>query len=180
MKFLPMAPGAALAALFLVGGCGGTPRDSTAAASAQKGTELARTEVARPPTIPDEATDAEAAPLNDAGEIASEISSNTMIERVPVQGGLAWREDGEVVRTASLDGSRIAYFRPGEDEPFLVQRQGLAIALSDGRAQIAYASDGRPLPVSNAARAEAARLAEQSRREQAAAERVAPRGGDSD
>ena len=170
MKFLPMAPGAALAALFLVG-CGGAPRDATAAAPEQKGTALARADLPRPPAIPDEATDAQAAPLNEAGEIASEISSNTMIERVPVNGGLAWREDGEVVRTASSDGSRIAYFRPGEDEPFLVQRQGLAVAMDNGRPQVAYDGDGRPLPVSDAARAEAARLAEQSRREQAAAER---------
>jgi hypothetical protein len=179
MKFLPMAPGAAFAALFLVGGCGGAPRDSTAAAPAQKGTALARADLPRPPAIPDEATDAQAAPLNEAGEIASEISSNTMIERVPVNGGLAWREDGEVVRTASSDGSRIAYFRPGEDEPFLVQRHGLAVALNNGRPQIAYDSDGRPLPVSDAARAEAARLAELSRREQVAAEQAQPRGGDS-
>ena len=173
MKFLPMAPGAALAALFLVGGCGTAPRHSTAAAPEQKGTALARAELPRPPAIPDEATDAQAAPLNDAGEIASEISSNTMIEQVPVEGGLAWREDGEVVRTASNDGSRIAYFHPGEDHPFLVQRGGLAYALQDGRAQIAYDSEGRPAPVSNADRAEAARLADQSRREQAAAERDA-------
>jgi hypothetical protein len=173
MKFFPMAPGAALAALFLVGGCGTETRDSTAAAPKQKGTELARADLPRPPAIPDEATDAEATPLNDAGEIASEISANTMIERVPVEGGLAWREDGDVVRTASSDGSRIAYFHPGEDHPFLVQRGGLAYALRDGRAQIAYDSEGRPAPVSEAARTEAARLAEQSRREQEAAERAA-------
>jgi hypothetical protein len=175
MKFLPRAPGAALAALLHVGGCGGTPRDSTAAAPEQKGRQLAHAEVARPPAIPDEATDAEAAPLNEAGEIASEISSNTSIERVPVEGGLAWREDGEVVRTASNDGSRIAYFHPGEDHPFLVQRGGQAYAIRDGRAQIAYDSEGRPAPVSETARAEAARLAEQSRREQEAAERAASR-----
>ena len=174
MKFA-MAPGAALAALFLIGGCGDAPGDSTVAAPQQTSTALARTELPRPPAIPDEATDAQAQPLNDAGEIASEISSNTMIERVPVNGGLAWREDGEVVRTASSDGSRIAYFHPGEDHPFLVQRGGLAYALEDGRAQLAYDSDGHPAPVSEAARAEAARLAEQSRREEEAAERAASR-----
>jgi hypothetical protein len=175
MKFRPMATGAAFAALFLIGGCGSAPRHSTAAAPESKDTALARAELPRPPAIPDEATEAQAQPLNDAGEIASEISSNTMIERVPVNGGLAWREDGEVVRTASNDGSRIAYFHPGEDHPFLVQRGGLAYALEDGRAQVAYDSDGRPQAVSETARAEAARLAEQSRREQEAAERAASR-----
>jgi hypothetical protein len=178
MKFLPMAPGAAFAALFLVAGCGGAPRDSTAAAPQQKGAELARADVARPPAIPDEATVAEAAPLNEAGEIASEISSNTMIERVPVEGGLAWREDGQVVRTASDDGQRIAYFHPGEDRPFFVQKEGLAFAYRDGQAQRAYDSDGRPRPVSDAARAEAARLADQSRREREAAERAPTADGD--
>jgi hypothetical protein len=175
MKLLPMAHGAALAALFLVGGCGGASRETTAAAPEQRGTQLARADIPRPPAIPDEATDAQAAPLNDAGEIASEISSNTMIERVPVQGGLAWVEDGEVVRTASRDGDRVAYFHPGENAPFLVQKGGRAYALDDGRAQIAYDSDGRPAPVSNAARQEAARIADQSQREQAVAERAATR-----
>lgn len=174
MKFPVSARSAAFAALFLVAGCGTAPRDSTAAAPAQKGSGLALADVPRPPAIPDEATDAEAAPLNDAGEIASEISSNTMIERVPVQGGLAWREDGEVVRTASHDGQRVAYFHPGEDQPFFVQKEGLAFAYRDGRAQIAYDSEGRPAPVSAAERAEAARLADQSRRQQEVAERAAP------
>lgn len=163
-----LAPGAAFAALVLLSGCGAAPREATAAA--QTGTELASADIPRPPAIPDDATDAQAAPLNDAGEIASEISANTMIERVPVDGGLAWREDGQVVRTASSDGQRVAYFRAGEDHPFLVQAGGQAFALQDGRAQIAYDRDGRAMPVSSAARAEAARLADQSRREQAVAE----------
>jgi hypothetical protein len=172
MKFLPMAPGAAFAGLLLVG-CGSTPRDSAAAAPAQNGARLVLADLPRPPAIPDEASDAEAAPLNEAGEIASEISSNTMIERVPVDGGLAWREDGEVVRTASDDGQRIAYFHPGEDRPFFVQREGLAFAYRNGQAQHAYDGNGRPRPVSDAARAEAARLADQSRREREAAEQAA-------
>lgn len=175
MKFLPMAPGAALAALVLVGGCSGASRETTAAAPSEpKSTEFARAEIVRPPTIPDEATDAEAAPLNDAGEIASEISANTMIERVPVPGGLAWREDGEVMRTVSNDGQRIAYFHPGEDRPFFVQRGGLAFAYENGRAQRAYDSEGRPRPVSGPVQAEAARLADQSRREREQAEQATP------
>jgi hypothetical protein len=167
-----MPHGVACAALFLVAGCGGAPGGSTASAPAQKGVALARADVPRPPAIPDEATEAEATPLNDAGEIASEISSNTMIERVPVEGGLAWRQDGEVLRTVSRDGARVAYFHPGERAPFLVQERGLAFAYDRGRAQLAYDGEGRPARVSDAARAEAERLAEQSRREREEAERA--------
>ena len=173
MKVLPMATGAALAALFLVGGCSRTPtQDSAANDKAATGTTLASADIPRPPAIPDDVTDAQAAPLNDAGEIASEISANTMIEQVPVNGGLAWREDGQVVRTASNDGQLVAYFRAGERQPFLVQRGGLAYAYQNGRAELAYDSQGRPAPVPAAALAEAERLAAQSRREREAAERA--------
>jgi hypothetical protein len=176
MKFLPMAPGAALAALLLVSGCGSAPHDATTASGDRKNAELARADIPRPPAIPDEATDAQAGPLNDAGEIASEISANTMIERVPINGGLAWREDGRVVRTASRDGQRVAYFRAGERQPFFVQRAGLAYAYENGRAELAYDSQGRPAPVPAAARADAQRVAEQSRREREAAEKAPPEG----
>jgi hypothetical protein len=169
-----LAPGAALAALLLVGGCGGAPRETSAATTDQKSTELARADIPRPPAIPDEATDVQAAPLNEAGEIASEISANTMIEQVPVNGGLAWREDGAVVRTASSDGRRIAYFRPGERQPFLVQRGGLAYSYENGRAALAHDSDGRPAPLPAAARADAERLADQALRERDAAAQARP------
>jgi hypothetical protein len=173
MKVVPMATGAAFAALFLVGGCSRTTtQDAAVNHKASVGTALASADIPRPPSIPDDATDAQAAPLNDAGEIASEISANTMIEQVPVNGGLAWREDGQVVRTASRDGQRVAYFRAGEHQPFLVQRGGLAFAYEHGRAELAYDSQGRPAPVPAAALAEAERLAAQSRREREAAERA--------
>ena len=72
MKVLPMATGAALAALFLVGGCSHpTTQDSAANEKATAGPALASADIPRPPAIPDDATDAQAAPLNDAGEIAS-------------------------------------------------------------------------------------------------------------
>ena len=174
MRFLPMAPGAALAALFLVGGCSvSTPPEDTAE-QLKEGTELARREVARPPAISDEANAVEAAPLNDAGEIASEIESNTMIGRVPVDGGLAWLQDGQVVRTSSQDGRRVAYFHPGQNRPFLVQRGRQAFAYRDGRPQLAYDGEGRPARVSERARAEAERLAALSHREHEAAEQGLP------
>ena len=170
MKFHPMACGVALAALSLVG-CSSSPTDP--AARGEGGTELAKADVARPPAVTDEANPAEAEPLNDAGEIASEIESNTMIGRVPVDGGLAWLQDGEVVRTASADGRRVAYFHPGEERPFLVQRGELAFAYRDGRPQLAY-RDGRPARVPDRARGEAERLAAESHREHEAAEQTLP------
>ena len=172
MKFLPMAPCAALAALVLVGGCSRTTTKDTAAGDrTTAGTALASAELPRPPAIPDEATDAEAAPLNDAGEIASEISGNTMIARVPVDGGLAWVEDGQVVRTASRDGQHVAYFHPGENQPFFVQKHGFAFAYDGGRPDQAYDAEGNPRPVSDAARMEATRLASLARRERELAAR---------
>ena len=174
MKFPSLAYGAAAAALLLVCGCSaGVPGDSAAAVSRSDApAALAEGEVPRPPAVADEANAVEAEPLNDAGEIASEIASNTMIARVPVDGGLAWLQDGEVVRTASHDGRRVAYFHPGESRPFLVQQAGQAFALDEGRPELAYDAEGRPAPVSDAARAEAERLAEQSRRARDAAEQV--------
>ncbi|HYD12313.1 MAG TPA: hypothetical protein VEC11_05660 [Allosphingosinicella sp.] len=176
MKFHPMAHGVALAALFLVGGCGADPTGDRAGPSS--GPELAKAEIARPPAVSEEANAAEAEPLNDAGEIASEIESNTLIGRVPVDGGLAWLQDGQVVRTASQDGRRIAYFHPGENRPFLVQRGERAFAYRDGRPQLAYDDDGRPARISPAASAEAERLAAESLRERAAAEQDLPGEGD--
>lgn len=172
MTIHPMAPGAALAALFLVG-CGSSPSTDSSAERVENGTELARAEVARPPAASEEANPAEAEPLNDAGEIASEIESNTLIGRVPVDGGLAWLQDGQVVRTASQDGRRVAYFRPGESRPFLVQRGELAFAYRDGQPQLAY-RDGRPARVPDRARPEAERLAAESHREHEAAEQKLP------
>ena len=176
MKHISLAPGAALAALLLVGGCGASvPQDKAAAAPPRNGPEVASADVARPPAVPDDANAAEAAPLNDAGEIAAEIASNTMVERVPVDGGLAWVQDGEVLRTASSDGRRISYFHPGDSEPFLVQEGSSAYAYDRGRPRIAYDGDGRAASVPDGARAKAQRLADESRREaDAAARRAAP------
>ena len=174
MKLLAIAPGAALAALVLAGGCSTNPGPEDKAETLAEGTELARVDVARPPPISDDANPIEAEPLNEAGEIASEIEGNTMIGRVPVEGGLAWLQDGEVVRTASHDGQRIAYFHPGENRPFLVQKGERAFAFREGRPQLAYDDDGRPARISGAARAEAERLAAVARREAAAAEQTLP------
>lgn len=174
MKFYPLACGAALAAVSLIGGCsiGTAPEKAAAGGNAAVGMELATAVVAQPPAAPDDANAVEAEPLNDAGEIASEIASNTMVERVPVDGGLAWVQDGEVLRTVSNDGRRVSYFHPGESRPFLVQDGRLAYAYDEGRPRLAYDSDGRAASVSDAARAKAERLADQSRREADAAERA--------
>ena len=179
MRLHPTPCGAAFAALFLVAGCG-TGASPETAERPRSGPELAKAEVVRPPAVSEEASAVEAEPLNDAGEIASEIEANTMIGRVPVDGGLAWLQDGQVVRTSSQDGSRVAYFHPGENRPFLVQRGRQAFAFSNGRPQLAYDGEGRPARVSDRARAEAERLAAESGRERAAAEQRLPGDGEDD
>ncbi len=183
MKFLPLVHGAALSAIFLVGGCGASGSNDlsaaptgaapTGAAAKAAGTDAARADIPRLPDTPDDVPDAAVEPLNDAGEIASEIASNTSIARVPTEGGLAWVQDGDVVRTASRDGRRVSYFHPGENRPFLVQEGQQAYALDQGRARLAYDSAGRPAPVSDTARAKAERLAEEARRQRDAAEGAA-------
>ncbi len=176
MKLLFMAPRGVVVALLLLGGCGASPVGDTVVAADQDRPPSA--DVARPPEVADSANQAEAEPLNDAGEIASEIASNTMIARVPVDGGLAWLQDGEVVRTASQDGRRVAYFHPGERRPFLVQEGAAAFAYRDGRAQLAYDRAGHPERIPAAAQARAERLAAEARREREAAEQILPGGGE--
>jgi hypothetical protein len=128
-----------------------------------------------PPHVPAAAT----APLTQAAAIASEIDSGPRVERVPFDGGWAWRRDGRILRTASRDGRRVSYFRPGENAPFLVQQGDETFAYRGGRPQRAFDRRGRPGAVTPQREQEARRLADQSRRDRDRAER-APRRPDND
>jgi len=121
----------------------------------------------------------EAAPLAQAAEIAGEIDGGAGVERVPFEGGWAWRRDGKIIRTASRDGRRVSWFRPGESAPFLVQQGEETFAYADGRPQRAFDRRGRPAAVPPQRQEEARRLADQSRRDRDQAER-APRRPDND
>src|SRR4051812_49977665 len=62
------------------------------------------------PPAPADATATETAPLAQAAQIAGEIDGGTGVERVPYEGGWAWRRDGRIIRTASRDGRRVSWF----------------------------------------------------------------------
>jgi hypothetical protein len=131
------------------------------------------------PPAPAEAPATETAPLAQAAQIAGEIDSGTGIERVPFEGGWAWRRDGRIIRTASRDGRRVSWFRPGETAPFLVQQGEETFAYAGGRPQRAFDRHGRPAAVPPQRQEEARHLADQSRRDRDQAER-APRRPDDD
>ena len=131
------------------------------------------------PPAPANVPAAAAAPLAQAAAIAREIDDDDEIERVPFEGGWAWRRNGRIVRTASRDGRRVSWVRPGESTPFLVQRGEETFAYRGGRAERAFDRRGRPAAVSAQRQEEARRLAEESRREREQAER-APRRPNTD
>src|SRR5437868_1559752 len=131
------------------------------------------------PPAPADAPATETAPLAQAAQIAGEIDSGTGVERVPFEGGWAWRRDGRIIRTASRDGRRVSWFRPGESTPFLVQQGEETFAYAAGRPQRSFDRRGRPAAVAPQRQEEARRLAEQSRRDRDQAERAPrPTAGD--
>jgi hypothetical protein len=116
---------------------------------------------------------AEAAPLRQAAKTASEIATASDVERIPYDGGWAWRRGGQIIRTASSDGRRVSYFRPGDSNPYLVQDAGRAFAYSNGRVERSYDDRGRPAQVDAGKRDEGQRLAQQSAQERDRAKQVA-------
>lgn len=160
MKTLPLT---ALAAVLALGACSKAPETTDNAAVnvadavdldnfAEDDTPLienaeqASTTAVVVPAVPKPAAGvpaAEAAPLNDASEIESEIRTGRNIQRIRHGDGWAWMRDGGIIRTADRDGSNIAYFRRGADRPFLVQRGERAYAYQDNRPVREFDRDGR-------------------------------------
>jgi hypothetical protein len=175
---------AAAAAILLAGGCSGSSTNNdqvgaeNAAGNALTGNEMAADEdtadaavsVAPPPAAPAGLSSEDAAPLSQATQIASEIDSAPDVERVPFEGGWAWRRHGQIVRTSSRDGRRISYFRPGESAPFFVQQGEQSFAYSGGQVRRAYDRGGHAAPIAPQRRDEAQRLADQSRHDRSQAE----------
>jgi hypothetical protein len=131
------------------------------------------------PPAPADVPATEAAPLTQAALLAGEIDTGAGVERVPFEGGWAWRRDGKIIRTASRDGRRVSWFRPSESAPFLVQQGDETFAYAGGHPQRAFDRRGRPAAVPPQQQEEARRLADQSRRDRDQAER-APRRPDND
>lgn len=116
---------------------------------------------------------AAAAPLTEATALAQRIERGSGIERISYDGGWAWRENGDIVRTASLDGQRVSYFRPGESTPFLVQRGTEAFAYSDGQVARGFDGSGELVQIDQQHREEGEQLVRKSTEERQQALRVA-------
>ena len=194
MKAIVLLRPLAASTLLFAAACGGSGPANDAGNDAAVNEALANLDEALPednelaandvdlvslPPPPAEAPTAETAPLSQAAAITSEIDSGTGVERVPFEGGWAWRRDGRILRTASRDGRRVSYFRPGESTPFLVQQGDETFAYRGGRPQRAFDRRGRPGAITQQRQEEARRLADQSRRDRDQAER-APRRPDND
>lgn len=148
-----------LAALALAG-CGGTSETANEAAidnAALLNAEIAldepiiedmgapdvqSVEVSALPTLPASAPAAETAPLQEAVEIERDIRAGRGIQRIRYGDGWAWMRDGRILRTAADNGTDIAYFRPGEERPFFVQRGEHAWSYRDGQPAREFGRDG--------------------------------------
>ncbi|HEX4695700.1 hypothetical protein [Sphingomonas sp.] len=184
MKTIALTGAAALAVL--LAGCNQTGTAGSEVANASygdnaastanmtDGNEAAATEAVDVADVPAPVAGtprAAAAPLVEAASVARRITEGNDIERVPYDGGWAWRENGKTIRTSSSDGRRVSYFHPGDTQPYLVQDQNRAFAYSGGRVQRGY-TNGRDVQVDKATRDEADRLARRSEQERTQAERV--------
>ena len=184
----------AASTLLFAAACGGSGSSVEAGNETAMNVELANVDEALPesvnqtgegvdlvslPPAPADLPATEAAPLAQAARLAGEIDSGAGVERIPFEGGWAWRREGKIIRTASRDGRRVSWFRPGESAPFLVQQGDETFAYAGGRPQRAFDRRGRPAAVPPQRQEEARRLADQSRRDRDQAER-APRRPDND
>jgi hypothetical protein len=152
----------------------GLVENETAMADNAAADEGAPVAVAPVPAPAADVPAADAAPLQQAAIAAAQIESATDVERIPYQGGWAWRRDGQIIRTASRDG-RVSYFRPGDSDPYLVQANGRAFAYANGRVARSYDTHGRPAQPDTKQRDEGQRLARVSAQERDQARQVAAR-----
>ena len=125
-----------------------------------------------PVPVAAQADPAAAAPLADAAAITTEISKGDGIERIRQGDGWAWRRDGKIIRTASSDGKRVAYFRNGSDTPFLVQDDRQAYAYSDGKVTHHY-DNGRAKTIDDGDREDARKLVTRARDDRDSAAHIA-------
>jgi hypothetical protein len=125
-----------------------------------------------PVPVAAQADPAAAAPLADAATITTEISKGSGIERIRHGDGWAWMRNGKIIRTASSDGKRVAYFRNGSDAPFLVQDDEHAYAYSGGRVTHSY-DNGHAKTVDSRDRKDAAKLVTRAKDDRDSATHVA-------
>jgi hypothetical protein len=119
------------------------------------------------------ATSTETAPLSDAAAISRLIAAGDGIERVRNGDGWAWRQDGRIIRTASNDGQKVAYFTGGSDTPFLIQQDDRAYAFSNGSVTRRYDRNGKVQTANPQDREAVTQLVREARDNRGQAERVA-------
>jgi len=85
----------------------------------------------------------EAAPLTEATATEQMINAGTGITRVQQPDGWAWLQKGQIIRTASADGRRVAYFHRGDATPYFVQQNGRGYAYSHGQPMHEFDAHGR-------------------------------------
>lgn len=191
MRF-PALPLSALAAAFALAACNQptpTTNDDSANAVADDMTangdavapEASPTDTAdtppvvAAPTIAPDAPVAAAAPLAEAAQAATTIAGDRDVSRVEWGDGWAWKRNGQVIRTASRDGSRVSYFRPGADHPYLVQNKGESYGYDDnGKLARVYDRSGRPGTPDARQRGDADRLNNAARRDRDRARTAQP------
>lgn len=101
-------------------------------------------EVVQVPTPASTVSAAEAAPLTDALAAEQLIAAGTGITRIQQADGWGWMRDGQIIRTASRDGHRVSYFRPGSTQPYYVQQDQRGYSYDNGRVAHEYDDRGRP------------------------------------
>jgi hypothetical protein len=116
------------------------------------------------PTPAPTAPAAETAPLTDAIAAEQAIDAGTGITRVQQADGWAWLQNGEIIRTASADGHRVAYFRRGATTPYFVQQDDRGYAYDNGKPTHQYDGHGRVAAPDAKSQAEARDLADAARR----------------
>lgn len=110
------------------------------------------------------AASADIAPLTEAAATSAAIDSGgDAIARVAQPDGWAWMQRGQIVRTASRDGSRVAYFHRGEAKPYLVQQGEKAYTYSGDRVAHVFGRDGKPRAPDENAKRQADQLDRQAR-----------------
>jgi hypothetical protein len=125
-----------------------------------------------PVPVAAQADPAAAAPLQDAATITTEISRGSGIERIRHGDGWAWMRNDKIIRTASDDGKKVAYFRNGSDTPFLVQDHKHAYAYAGGKVTHSY-DNGHARAIDNGDRKDAAKLIARARNDRNDAAHVA-------
>jgi hypothetical protein len=129
-------------------------------------------EVVQVPTPAPTVSAAEAAPLTEALAAEQLIAAGTGITRIQQADGWAWMRDGQIIRTASADGHRVSYFRPGTTKPYYVQQDQRGYSYDKGRVAHEYDDRGRRQAPTSQHQREAEQVATDATRDHDRAQQV--------